>query len=322
MRRAWSVRNRVVNFLSLVWQLEERLACVKVPWRFAIFVVAIFLVCNNLSRAQVRSPNVGFHHVHMKVVDPEQSISFYTSSFTQTQRTEIAGWDAVRSENAYLLFEKVLFPISIELDSALWHFGWNSPDLIADYRRLSAQGVDFFRVPPPSGHMMGPDGNDVEISLYSPNSGGNGPRAFNHVHLMSDAPLCAAQWYEQVLGLRRISVTDDRLTGNCRAPFGPRRDPGNQIHQPNARLRLGDIILFIYPNQRPSRTLVSSRGHVLDHIGLTVDGLTTTLADLKVRGVKVLESGYNFGDTTMQAAMIEGPDGLAIELVERSGQVP
>ena len=38
---------------------------------------------------------------------------------------------------------------------------------------------------------------------------------------------------------------------------------------------------------------------------------------LKKMGVKVLEGVHNFGNTTTKAAMIEGPDAMAIELVER-----
>ena len=261
------------------------------------------------------------HHVHMNVVDPELSIAFYTGAFETTRRTAVAGWPAVRSEGVHLLFEQVPEPASAELDAALWHFGWNSPDLLADYERMAALGVEFFRVPPPSGHMYSPDGIDVEISPYGPRSGGTGPRTFNHVHLMSDAPLCAAAWYERMLGLERLQPPggDDDQPADCRVEFGPRRDPGNQIHQPSARLMVGDILLFIYPNQRPERTLISPRGRVLDHVALACSDLPATLAVLRARGVTVLEDIHRFGDSDLQAAMIEGPDRLAIELVETGG---
>ena len=55
-------------------------------------------------------PAVGFHHVHMNVVDPERSISFYTRSFQQTRRTAVAGWDAVQSEESYLLSHRGATP--------------------------------------------------------------------------------------------------------------------------------------------------------------------------------------------------------------------
>ena len=205
----------------------------------------------------------------MNVVDPQQSIAFYTDAFEQTQRTVVAGWDALRSEDSYILFSRVTSPRSAEWDTPIWHFGWNSPDVVATHERLVSRGVSFFRVPPPSGHMIAPDGNDVEIT---PGGGsGPGPTAFNHVHLMSDAPLCAANWYVAMLGLRREA--DAEAPDDCDVPFAERRDPANQIHQPNTRLYAGDILIFIYPNQRlvalsqrpveDRGVLVSSRGRVL-----------------------------------------------------------
>lgn len=261
----------------------------------------------------------GVHHVHMNAVDPDLSIAFFTAAFESTRKTAVAGWPAVRSEDVHLLFERVPAAASAGLDTPLWHFGWNSPDLVGDYRRIAALGAEFFRVPPPSGHMFSPDGIDVEISPYGPHSGGTGPRAFNHVHLMSDAPLCAAEWYEQVLGLERLPPISGEVPADCRVEFGPRRDPGNQIHQPSARLMVGDILLFIYPNQRPERPLVSPRGRVLDHVALACADLRATLAHLRARGVTVLEDIHRFGDSELRAAVVEGPDRLAIELVETGG---
>lgn len=287
----------------------------------ALVFVGWLLVCPP-TRAQERPSDVEFHHVHMNVVDPDASIDFYTRSFEQTRRTTVAGFEALESEAVYVLLDTVAQPASAELDTALWHFGWNSSDLIADYQRLAAQGAVFFRVPPPSGHMTAPDGNDVEISPFYPGGGGRGPRAFNHVHLMSDAPLCAAEWYERRLGLAPAVVDDAPEDGACTKPFGPRRDPGNQIHTPNARLRVSEIVLFIYPNQQPSRALGSPRGRVLDHIAFSVSDVSATLERLQQEGVTILEPMHHFGNTSRPAAMIEGPDRLAIELVERVAEPP
>ena len=67
------------------------------------------------------------------------------------------------------------------------------------------------------------------------------------------------------------------------------------------------------PNAPP---LVSPRGRLLDHVALACRDLRATLAHLRSRGVTVLEDPYRFGNSALQAAMIEGPDRLAIELVE------
>src|SRR2546422_7603905 len=61
-----------------------------------------------------------------------------------------------------LFRSKVPRPASAEWDTPIWHFGWNTANAVADYKRLAARGVTFFRVPPPSGHMVGPDGRSEE----------------------------------------------------------------------------------------------------------------------------------------------------------------
>jgi catechol 2,3-dioxygenase-like lactoylglutathione lyase family enzyme len=61
--------------------------------------------------------------------------------------------------------------------------------------------------------------------------------------------------------------------------------------------------------------LVPSRGQVLDHVAFSVDNFDALYASLRRDGVKVLEPPHAFGDT--RAFMIEDPDGLAIEIVER-----
>ena len=51
-----------------------------------------------------------------------------------------------------------------------------------------------------------------------------------------------------------------------------------------------------------------------DHWALGTSDLTATVSRLKREGIKVLEEIHPWGNT--RAAMIEGPDRIAIELVE------
>jgi hypothetical protein len=59
---------------------------------------------------------------------------------------------------------------------------------------------------------------------------------------------------------------------------------------------------------------VPTRGHLYDHIGLSVTDLDAWVAKLRGEGVTFLEQPYRLGDT--RAVMIEGPSREAIELVE------
>jgi catechol 2,3-dioxygenase-like lactoylglutathione lyase family enzyme len=88
-------------------------------------------------------------------------------------------------------------------------------------------------------------------------------------------------------------------------------------------VRFGNGSMSFYPRQCVRARCVGdprlapSRGQALDHVAFTVDDFDGLLSRLRRAGVKVLEEPHVFGDT--RAFMIEGPDGLAIELVERRG---
>jgi catechol 2,3-dioxygenase-like lactoylglutathione lyase family enzyme len=60
--------------------------------------------------------------------------------------------------------------------------------------------------------------------------------------------------------------------------------------------------------------LVGTRGHLADHVGLSVANLDAWMTKLRGDGVTILEQPHPLGDT--RAFMIEGPSKEAIELVE------
>ncbi|HET9528733.1 MAG TPA: VOC family protein [Blastocatellia bacterium] len=266
------------------------------------------------ARSQESPPQAVFHHVHLNSIDPASAIGFYTRTFDVTKRVSLAGFDAIQSENMYLLFNRVAKPPRTSPDSAIWHFGWGSTDMEADYQKLLAGGVAFHTpiTRLPSGilfaYMKGPDGALVEINTSR-------TRAFIHVHLYSEAPLCAAEWYQKHLG--GVVRSNSQRSGPCEVPFAAPSEPLGVIRSPSAVVRFGDISLIIYPRQRPG-PLVSPRGHVADHIAFACPDLDAALERLRASGVKVIEGPRRFGNSRARSAMIEGPDAIAIELVEKS----
>jgi hypothetical protein len=78
-------------------------------------------------------------------------------------------------------------------------------------------------------------------------------------------------------------------------------------------VEFSDVLLTWYARQG-SESLVGTRGHVYDHIGLSVSDLDAWVAKLRREGVTILQEPYRLGDT--RAVMIEGPSREAIELVE------
>ena len=85
-----------------------------------------------------------------------------------------------------------------------------------------------------------------------------------------------------------------------------------------------NIIIFPWeyaPKQWPEiwkdRTeFESTKGHVTDHIGFSVDNLEQTLERLKKDGVKVIDEPRSIAGGKVKYAFIEGPDHVRIEVVE------
>ena len=281
---------------------------------FSCLSMIVFLVWPaSIGWSQDAPRSAMFHHVHLNSLDPSAAIAFYTNTFDVTKKATIAGMAAVQSENMYLLFNKVNTAPPTSPDSAIWHFGWGSTDMETDYQKRLAQGVAFHTpiTRLPSGtlfaYMKAPDGTLVEINSSQ-------TRAFIHVHLYSDAPLCAADWYQKYLGATSRATT--QRTGPCDVPFAGPSEPLGVIRSPATTVRIGEINVIIYPRQRPV-PLVSTRGHVVDHIAVSYPDVGAELERLRKSGVKVLEELHRFGNSGARAAMIEGPDSINIELVER-----
>ncbi len=271
-------------------------------------IVAILIVF--IAKAQETPAPIGFHHVHLNSTNPPAAIDFYTKTFDVTKKASLAGWESVQSEKMHLLFNQVSKPPIASLDSAIWHFGWGSTAMESDYQKHLANGITFatpltrLNANLLFAYLKAPDNALVEINTAN-------TRAFLHVHLVSAAPLCAADWYIKHLG----ATSRAQRTGACEVPFAAPSEPLGVIRSPATTIRFGEVSLIIYPRQRPE-ALVSSRGHVVDHIALSVPNLNATLERLRKEGVKILEEPHRFGKSQMRAALIEGPDMVAIELVE------
>jgi catechol 2,3-dioxygenase-like lactoylglutathione lyase family enzyme len=164
-------------------------------------------------------------------------------------------------------------------------------------------------------YMAGPDNALIEYQ-------GNFPaERFNHVHMFQDDPFCAQLWYQQHLQATAVpgrSGEVPRGQENCKVARGAERtwpalEPEGAFRTPTAAVTFGDVALTWYMRQG-DQPLVSTRGHLYDHIALSVANLDAWIAKLRSEGVTLVEGPYALGDT--RAAMIEGPSREAIELVE------
>ena len=162
-------------------------------------------------------------------------------------------------------------------------------------------------------YLRGPDDALVEYQ------GNMASERFNHVHMFHEQPFCAQLWYQKHLNVPAAPRQTARTATNCAVQRGadktlPALDWHGMYRTPSINSTVfGDVSLFWYMNQHDSPA-VSTRGHLLDHIALRVEGLDAWIDKLRAGNVTFLEPPYNLG--AHRAVMIEGPSKEAIELIE------
>jgi len=171
------------------------------------------------------------------------------------------------------------------------------------------------------GYLRGPDGAMIE------NAQAGTTERFNHVHMYHEHPRCAMEWYVTHLGATLPQGRGGRgaagapaappPTADCKTtayapPTWPSFAKTGFVRDPAGGVLFDDISISIRP--WPGGGLASSRGTIVDHWALSPAALDATVARLKREGVKFLEEIHQWGTT--RAAMIEGPDRIAIEILE------
>ena len=271
-------------------------------------------------------------------------------------KTTFNGYEAVKTGNVYLLFTKVATTPQNELtgpQTSVWHFGWNTPDSRKYDERFRAMGLEIAQMwdaadgklvdmssdtlpglptqeqilemrskgTQPTrqggfGYLRGPDGAMIE------NAQSGTVERFNHVHMYHEHPRCAMEWYVTHLGAtipqgRGGAAPAAPESGDCHTkmyapPTWPSFARTGFVRDPAGGVLFDDISISIRP--WPGGGLVSTRGKIVDHWALSTADLNVTVTRLKREGVKFLEEIHPWGNA--RAAMIEGPDRIAIELVE------
>lgn len=263
-----------------------------------------------------------FHHLHLNATDPAAAINFYTSKF-DCEKGRFAGLlDAVWAQKSWMLFSKVSSPPPWELTSAIWHFGWGAEDMKATYQKQLDSGTKFFT---PLTDISDIGGNKGATGLFyyayveSPdhalielNTAGH--HRFGHLHMFSEDPVSAGEWYTKYFGaVRRGGSREPRVYRDV--PIGP-----------SASLMMDNVNMIIYPiaysrkaypeHWKNQKEMSSTKGRVVDHVGFSVDNLAETLEKMRKDGIKVTDEIKSAAGGKIKYAFIEGPDKIRIELVE------
>ena len=279
-------------------------------------LVAVFDGAVGSARADSTEPDAHFHHLHLNALDPAACIDFYTSKFDCEKAKFIGLSDAVWAQKSWLLFNKVTKAPPWEFTSAIWHFGWGAEDMKATYQKQLDMKTKFFTPITPLGatfyyaYVEGPDHALIELNTANHHH-------FGHLHLFSEDPVAAGEWYMKHFGAKR------RGTGPISRE--PRFYSGFQVG-PSMSLMLDNVNIIIfpvqyskqaYPDHWKGRTEMSpTRGRVVDHVGISVNKLEPALERLQKAGVKITAPIRSEAGGKLRFAFIEGPDKMTIELVE------
>ena len=165
------------------------------------------------------------------------------------------------------------------------------------------------------GYLRGPDGAMIE------NAQAGTAERFNHVHMYHEHPNCAMNWYVTHLGAKippgRGSGPAAPAGGDCQTKTLRAADVAvvcqDRLRSRSGGRRADRRHLDLDPavaRRRPGEHARQDRRS----LGAQHRGSTTAVARLKREGVKFLEEIHPWGNS--RAAMIEGPDRIAIEMVE------
>jgi catechol 2,3-dioxygenase-like lactoylglutathione lyase family enzyme len=283
----------------------------------------VLLVAGAWSVAQDNPPQplVHFHHVHLNAMYPDLAMQWYTRHF-EAERAKFGGADALWVGKSWILFDKVDVPPPWKITTALYHIGWGAKDAKSDYERLVGLGSRFEThmrdlgegLPLPLGqryymYVWGPDNVMIEDITAANN-------LYNHVHLMSDDPVAAGEWYAKEFGFPRRAQPPSKAPRYFNGyQVGP--TSGFNIDNVNVPIFPMELLRQLFPAEWEGRKHPESpKGHALDHFAFSCDNLDAMLARLRKDGVKIVEEPKMRSNGAMRSAFIEGPDNVLIELVE------
>ena len=122
---------------------------------------------------------------------------------------------------------------------------------------------------------------------------------YDHIHLRSPDPEATARYYETMFGAEVLRST--------------------QQGKPRIDLKLGGADIFIAPVAPDSgvNPPPATPHQGLDHFGLSVSGIDAIVAELKAKGAVFTKEPATIRPG-VRVAFLRGPEGVSIELLDRT----
>lgn len=258
-----------------------------------------------------------FHHIRLKVTDPQRTLDFYKKFFGATEVAYRGQSRALFTEKSFVLLDKVVSAPATNEGTSLWHIGWGGVDGASEFGWRVAEGIQVQRPltrPVLDGvdnkaeymYFWGPDRELVEVSTASRN------HRFDHVHLLSSDAEATTAWFKEYLGLT--------------ADFGA-SVYFNGVMMNIVRADNVSIVIFARPtpdsgNQFAAKALWPSAGfqptdgRAVSSIAFSYRDLAPVMARMKKAGLSIvreIETDPRHGHTSF---LVRGPDQLLVEIVE------
>ncbi len=258
-----------------------------------------------------------FHHVHLNVADPAETIQFYQRFFGATGVKYRGVSDALFTEKSFILLNTVEAPPPSHLATSLWHIGWAGVDGPSEFEWRANAGIEVQTplTPLGSNHFMyfwGPDREVIEV--YT----GSKKHRFEHVHLLSSDVERTIQWFVDHVGLTprgptvRWGVSGSTLTGGF---------SWNLIRVDNVNL-----IVFGAPGPGDPRPewlpdevgdeFVPTDGTAIDHIAFSYADITPVYERMRGTGVEIVRPIATDPEHGLTSFFVRAPDRLLVEIVQ------
>jgi catechol 2,3-dioxygenase-like lactoylglutathione lyase family enzyme len=260
-------------------------------------------------------PGAHFHHVQMNVKSRDASIAWYLARLPGMKTKYVDGQDALWVQRSWLLFHEAPGAIPLEAGTAVQHFGWGNPDVPAEFARQKSLGTTFNTEMRDIGaglggtagkfyfmYLKGRDGEIIEVNT-DPDTN------FGHIHMSSADPIAAQDWYKNMFGITQAPpyfASEVTHVGN-----------GHE-----ARFFFDNINMIIVQTRPGTAPIRATTGSVVDSIGVAVPNLDKAMEAVRAHKVTVLEEPADGPGKGNRHATIEGPDKMAIQLIEDHGAHP
>ena len=269
-----------------------------------------YLEGNPLDPRQGTEP-AHFHHVHLNVEDPAQTIAYYKKYFGANDVKFHGVSDALFTEKSFILLKEVdTAPVS-NLGTSLWHIGWARIDGPSEFKWRVDQGIDVQTPITPLGsnfymYFWGPSKEVVEVYTGSKN------HRFEHAHLLATDVNVTVKWFIDNLGI------------SPRFPSVPRR-PGqrwmNTIRVDNVNLIVfgkpaaGEPKPAWYPDEMGEEFL-PTEDTAIDHIAFSYSNIDPVFERMVKSGVEIVRPIAKSEQYGISSFFVRGPDKLLVEIVQ------